>query len=125
MGRMLTLAAGALTIAAATTNYALTFETQRIDAEVHGVERAIEKAENDIAVLRAERAYLGRPDRIDTLARKLGLEPVRENQYRRPRVADAPPAASHASVADEDARALAAARAILQPGGGQSDRRRP
>ncbi|MDX2158610.1 MAG: hypothetical protein SFW09_19085 [Hyphomicrobiaceae bacterium] len=83
MSRLLTLGAGAMTIAAAVALYAMKFDTRRVEGEVHGLERAIEKAASDIAVLKAERAYLGRPDRIDTLARGMGLGPARETQYRR------------------------------------------
>ena len=48
---------------------------------VQGKERALEKLEADIAILKAERAHLARPDRIEKLARKQGLGPIREQQY--------------------------------------------
>jgi hypothetical protein len=111
MARTLALLAGAVTVAAATGLYVLKFETARIETRLHATERAIEKAESDIAVLKAERAYLGRPDRIDTLARRLGLGPATERQYRT--LATSPEAA--AAAAASDAEALAQARAILMP----------
>ena len=43
-------------------------------------ERAIDKARSDIAVLKAERAHLARPERIEPLARALGLGPATEQQ---------------------------------------------
>ena len=113
MARLLTLAAGALVIVSATGLYALKFDTRRIEQHVHGLERAIDKAESDIAVLRLERAYLARPDRIDTLSRRQGLEPIHPGQYRRP-------GALAGGEAKADADALAAARAILAPGGAEA-----
>ncbi len=39
-------------------------------------ERALEQAENDVTVLTAERAHLARPERLEPLARLLGLAPI-------------------------------------------------
>lgn len=83
MGRLIAIIAGFVTIAAAAALYTLKHDTRRIEAEVHAVERAIEKAESDIAGLKAERAWLGRPERIDALARQQGLGPIRPEQYGR------------------------------------------
>ena len=83
MGRVLAIIAGLVTIAAAAGLYALKHDTRRVEAEVHAVERAIEKAESDIDGLKAERAWLGRPERIDELARQQGLGPIRPEQYGR------------------------------------------
>jgi cell division protein FtsL len=91
MLRTLTLAAGLATIAAATGLYALKLDTRRHEEHVRRVEREIEKAELDIAVLKAERAWLGRPERIDQLARAQGLGPVRPEQYRRLEALVVPP----------------------------------
>ncbi|MEZ5816009.1 MAG: cell division protein FtsL [Hyphomicrobiaceae bacterium] len=84
MRRLLAILAGLATVLAATWLYALKHDTRRLEAEVHAKERAIEKAESDIAALKAERAWLGRPERIDDLARAQGLEPIRPEQYVRP-----------------------------------------
>lgn len=83
MRRLLAIMAGLLTIAAATGLYALKHDTRRLEAEVQATERAIEKAESDIAALKAERAWLGRPERIDELARAQGLGPIKPEQYGR------------------------------------------
>lgn len=83
MARLLTIIACLMTLAAATALYALKHDTRRIEAELHARERAIEKAESDIAALKSERAYLGRPERIDALARAQGLAPISQDQYRR------------------------------------------
>ncbi len=83
MSRLLTLTAGFLALSSACSLYGLNYDTRRIEARVHGQERTLEKAEADIAVLKAERAYLGRPERIDALARAQGLAPVKESQYLR------------------------------------------
>jgi hypothetical protein len=125
MPRTFSLLLGAVTIAAASGLYALKFNTARLEDQVHGLERAIEKTEGDIAVLKAERAYLGRPDRIDTLARKQGLGPIRPDQYQwsaSPGMLAVDGAAKPNVPVDglkglTDAEALAAARAILAPSG--------
>jgi len=54
-------------------------ETQgRID----GLKAEAVKVEKDIAVMRAEEAYLTRPERIGPIARdRLGLEPASPDQY--------------------------------------------
>ena len=83
MRRLLAILAGLATVFAATWLYALKHDTARLETQVHATERAIEKAEGDIAALKAERAWLGRPERIDELARKQGLEPIRPEQYGR------------------------------------------
>ena len=64
--------------------YQLKFETRRMQSRVQQLDQLIEKAENDIAVLRAEWSYLTRPERIERLARKhLDLQPAKARQYRR------------------------------------------
>ncbi len=81
MARLLTIAAGFLTLGSACALYGLNYDTRRLEARVQAQERAVEKAESDIAVLKSERAYLGRPERIEALARAQGLRPIRETQY--------------------------------------------
>lgn len=83
MFRLLAILVGLATVLAATGLYALKHDTRRLEAELRATERAIEKAEGDIAALKAERAWLGRPERIDQLARQQGLEPIQPEQYRR------------------------------------------
>jgi cell division protein FtsL len=83
MARLLAIAAGLATLAAASALYGLKHDTRRVEAEVHALERAIEKAESDIAALKTERAWLGRPARIEDLARRQGLAPIRPEQYGR------------------------------------------
>ena len=84
MGRGLTILAGLMTVASAVALYAMKHDTRRLEAEVQATERAIEKAESDIAALKAERAWLARPERIDALAREQGMAPIRPEQYGRP-----------------------------------------
>lgn len=83
MRRLLAILAGLATVLAATWLYALKHDTADLEVQLHATERAIEKAEGDIAALKAERAWLGRAERIDDLARKQGLEPIRPEQYGR------------------------------------------
>jgi cell division protein FtsL len=76
------------TLAAAFTLYAIKYDTRRLEARVQAQERALEKAEADVAILAAERAYLARPERLEPLARLIGLAPIAPVQYLR---LDAPP----------------------------------
>ena len=71
------------TLGAAFALYAIKYDTRRLEVQVRAQERALEKAEADVAVLRAERAYLGRPDRLEPLARLIGLAPIARSQYQR------------------------------------------
>jgi cell division protein FtsL len=63
--------------------YAIKDGTRRLEARVQAQERALERAENDVSVLTAERAHLARPERLEPLARKLGMAPVSARQYLR------------------------------------------
>ena len=79
--RLLTIAAAFLTLASAFLLYGLNYDTRRIETRVRGQERAAEAARGDIAVLKAERAHLARPERIEPAARALGLKPIGERQF--------------------------------------------
>ncbi len=87
--RLLNIAALCFAIASAALLYGLNYDARRIEAEVQGQERAAQKARSDIAVLKAERSHLTRPERIDPLARRLGLSSPRADQFEG---ADAPSA---------------------------------
>ncbi|HVZ03167.1 cell division protein FtsL [Hyphomicrobium sp.] len=79
--RLLNVTAFFFAIASALLLYGLNYDTRRLEAEVHAKERIAERAREDIAVLKAERGTLTRPDRIDTFARQLGLSPPRVDQF--------------------------------------------
>jgi cell division protein FtsL len=81
MLRASTAIAIAATLACAFALYAINYDTRRLEQRVQARERAVEKAANRIAVLKAERAYLSRPDRIEPLARALGMRPLTERQF--------------------------------------------
>src|SRR5512145_679365 len=78
--------------------YVLKYDTRRMEARVQALERTVEKLSGEIAALHAEHAHLARPERIEPLARALGLAPIGHGQYLRvetspPKTADqAPPA---------------------------------
>lgn len=78
--RIVILAALLMTLASAFVLYSSNYDTRQLEARVAEQERAIEKARGDIAVLKAERAHLGRPERIEPLARAMGLGPASERQ---------------------------------------------
>jgi cell division protein FtsL len=81
MLRLLSVAAMALTIASAFGLYQIKYDTRQLEAKLQAGERSIEKMEGDIAVLKAEKAYLARPERIEALAKKQGLGPIAGTQY--------------------------------------------
>jgi cell division protein FtsL len=70
-------------VASAFALYALKYETRRLELSVREQERAVRKLEGEIKVLKAEFAHLGRPGRIEPLARRLGLAPLAGRQYLR------------------------------------------
>lgn len=74
--RILNVVAVLLALASAFLLYGLNYDTRMVEGRLQARERQAERARGDIAVLRAERAHLARPDRIEPLARGLGLEPL-------------------------------------------------
>ncbi len=74
--RIVNIAALLLALASAFLLYGLNYDTRMIESRLQSREREAERARADIAVLRAERAHLARPERIEPLARGLGLEPL-------------------------------------------------
>ena len=79
--RLLNISAFCFAMATALLLYGLNYDTRRLEDEVQAKERIAEQARSDIAVLKAERGHLTRPDRIDELARKLGLGPPKPDQF--------------------------------------------
>lgn len=61
--------------------YAIAYDTRRIEARVQMLERSAERAEADIAAARAELSHLSRPERIEPLARAMGLSPPARKQF--------------------------------------------
>ena len=78
--RLLNIVSFCFAVASAFLLYSLNYETRRIEGQVQAKERAADKARSDIAILKAERSHLSRPDRIDPLARAQGLGPPRPEQ---------------------------------------------
>jgi len=89
------------TLAATVGLYWIKYDTRMLEARVEGQERALEKAEEDVRVLTAERAHLARPERLEPLARALGLAPIGAGQYLRldERPGPAPPTAQRGTEA--------------------------
>lgn len=81
MLRISSAVAIALALACAFVLYTVSYDTRELDHSVQAQERRIERLRSDIAVLRAERAYLSRPDRIEPLARAAGFVPAAGQQY--------------------------------------------
>lgn len=96
--RLLNIAAFCFAVASAFLLYSLNYETRRLEAHIQSQERAAQQAKSDIAVLKAERGHLSRPERIDPLARSQGLMPPRAGQLVSPDLAAAIVPDSKASV---------------------------
>jgi len=79
--RLFVSASIVLLIVSAVAVYAVGYETRELARIVEQRERKLETLRQDIAVMRAERAYLARPDRIAPLAREMGLRPARREQF--------------------------------------------
>lgn len=76
-----TVSAAFLAISSAFLLYGLSYDTRQLEARVAAQERSADLARSDIAVLKAERAHLGRPSRIEPLARAQGLAPPTDRQF--------------------------------------------
>jgi cell division protein FtsL len=70
-----------VTLSLAVALYWIKYDTRRLQAKVQAQERAIERAEGDIVVLRTEGSFLSRPERLAAEAKgRLGLGPARSDQ---------------------------------------------
>jgi len=85
-----------LALASAFAVYVLKYDTRRMEARVQGLERTVDKLEGEIARLKGEHAHLARPERIEPMARALGLASIGPRQYLR--VGASPPAVAEASA---------------------------
>ena len=90
----LTLTGCFLALSSAFLLYGLSYDTRFVELRVQTAERIAERVRSEIAILRAERAYLARPERLEPLARARGLRPTEPGQISGPfRSADADDAA--------------------------------
>ncbi|MGE0023453.1 MAG: cell division protein FtsL [Hyphomicrobium sp.] len=76
----LTVSAAFLAISSAFLLYGLSYDTRQLEVRVSAQEQLAEQTRSDIAVLKAERAHLARPGRIEPLARAQGLVPLSDRQ---------------------------------------------
>ena len=83
MHRTLNLILLLAAVASAFALYALKYDTRRMEARVQALERTLQATQRDIARLKAEYAHLARPERIEPMARALGLAPIGARQYLR------------------------------------------
>lgn len=81
MLRLSSAIAAAVAVASAFLLYAVSYDTRHLISTVQGQERQIERLRSDIAVLKAELAFLSRPERIEPVARSLGFLPASGDQY--------------------------------------------
>jgi len=71
----------AAALASAAALYGVGQRTRQLEDHADHVAGEIRDLEREINVLRAERAYLLRPERLEPLARGLGLRPVTGDQF--------------------------------------------
>lgn len=69
------------TLVSAFVLYTIKTDTRRVARQVYEQQKHKNKLISDIAVLKAERAYLGRGERIGPAARKLGMRPAVGRQF--------------------------------------------
>jgi cell division protein FtsL len=81
MIRSLVFLALAASLVSAVSLYAIGHRTRQLADRTIDMSRKVQNLEREIAVLRAERAYLLRPARIEPLARELGLGPIDGEQF--------------------------------------------
>lgn len=80
--RVLNFAAFFFALSCAFLLYSLSYDTRRLEAQVQAKEQIANRTRSDIAVLKAEKSHLSRPERIDPYARAQGLIPPRPGQMR-------------------------------------------
>jgi hypothetical protein len=78
------------TLASAVTLYVIKQDTRRLEIRVLAQERTLERVQNDLTVLTAERAHLARPGRLEVMARAIGMAPITADQYLRLDIGEAP-----------------------------------
>lgn len=61
--------------------YGIDYSTRHLETRVNGLERAATAATAQINALKAERAHLARPERIEPLARAAGMAPPTLRQF--------------------------------------------
>jgi hypothetical protein len=83
MLRFLNFAAVSVLVATAGWAYQTKYETIRFAEEVRKLESRVEKERDQIAILKAEWQLLNRPGRLEVLAQKLEMRPVRASQVAR------------------------------------------
>ncbi|HUS97147.1 MAG TPA: cell division protein FtsL [Hyphomicrobiaceae bacterium] len=81
MLRFLAVAAMTMAMVSAFALYSINTGTRKIVEQVEDQQQKKEALISSIAILRAERAFRARPEVIEPLARKLGMAPVRGDQY--------------------------------------------
>jgi hypothetical protein len=79
--RLLMLSSIFLALSGAVLLYALNNETRALETRVQAQERQATTLRSDIAVLKADRAHLAQPERIEPAARAIGLQPPRPVQF--------------------------------------------
>lgn len=78
--RTLSIGSVFLALASALMLYSVNYDTRTLERQVHAVQKKRDQISGELAVMRAERAYLARPDLIEKHARDLGMRPLDEKQ---------------------------------------------
>lgn len=83
MHRTVNLILMLVAVASAFALYVLKYDTRRMEARVQALERAVARLQGETALLEAQHAHLARPERIEPMARAVGLAPIGPRQYLR------------------------------------------
>ena len=81
MLRSLVLLALVAAVVSAVSLYAIGHRTRQLADTTADTARVIRDHEREIAVLRAERAFLLRPERIEPMAREIKMRPITGEQF--------------------------------------------
>lgn len=102
MYRFLTLVSIAITIASAFFLYGVNYRTRSLEHDLRAAEQREEELAREVQTLKADRAFLARPERISKAARELGMRPAQGDQFviDRPATADRSLAGAQAEAPD-------------------------
>jgi cell division protein FtsL len=92
MLRVINMVLMLLTLASVFALYVIKYDARQLETRVHMQERDLDRLQNDVAVLVAERTHLSRPEALEPMARRLGFAPITPKQYLRTDVQATPTA---------------------------------
>jgi len=81
MLRFITALSIAFTLIAAAGLYSVNYQTRALEHKLKTARDDLESLTREVETLKAERAFLARPERIEPIARNYGMQPARGEQF--------------------------------------------